>query len=34
MGDNKLVTTKHAGKLLTISIAMWMRRYNAGCIAH
>ena len=33
MGNNKSVTTKNAGKLLAISIAMAMHRYNAGCIA-
>ena len=32
MGNNKLATTKNAGKLLAISITMRMRRYNAGHI--
>jgi hypothetical protein len=33
VGNNELATTKNAGKLLAISIAMRMRRYDAGCIA-
>jgi len=30
MGNNKSATTKNAGELLAISIAMWMQQYNAG----
>jgi len=33
VGDNELRATKNAGKLLAISIAMVMQRYNAGRIA-
>jgi hypothetical protein len=33
MGNNKSATTKNAGKLLAISIAMQMRPYNVGRIA-
>ena len=33
MGNNKSATTKNAGKLLVISIAIRMWRYNAGRIA-
>jgi hypothetical protein len=33
VSNNKLTTTKNAGKLLAISIAMRMRQYNAGHIA-
>jgi len=33
MGNNKSATTKNAGKLLVISIATRMRRYNLGRIA-
>jgi hypothetical protein len=33
MGNNKSATTKNAGELLAISIAMWMRRYDVGLIA-
>ena len=33
MGNNKSATTKNAGKLLAISIAMRMQRYNVGHIA-
>ena len=33
VGNNKSATTKNAGKLLAISIAMRMQRYDAGCIA-
>ncbi len=33
VGNNKLPTTKNVNKLLAISIAMQMRRYNAGHIA-
>ena len=32
MGNNKSATTKNAGELLAISIAMRMRRYEAGRI--
>jgi hypothetical protein len=32
VGNNELATTKNAGKLQAISIAMWMWRYNAGRI--
>jgi len=32
MGNNKLAITNNAGKLLGISIAMLMRRYDAGRI--
>jgi hypothetical protein len=32
MGNNKSATTKNAGELLAISIAMQMRRYDAGRI--
>ena len=32
MGNNKLATTKNAGKSLAISIAIRMRRYDAGRI--
>ncbi len=33
VSDNESTTTKNAGKLLAISIAMGMRRYDAGRIA-
>jgi hypothetical protein len=33
VGNNFLATTKNAGESLAISIAMRMRRYNAGCTA-
>jgi len=33
VGNNESATTKNAGELLTISIAMRMRRYDAGRIA-
>ena len=33
VGNNELATTKNAGELLAISIAMRMRQYNAGSIA-
>jgi hypothetical protein len=33
VGDNKSMTTKNAGKLLAILIAMRMRRYDTGHIA-
>ncbi len=33
VGDNELMTTKNAMELLSISIAMRMRRYDAGRIA-
>jgi hypothetical protein len=33
VGNNKSASTKNAGKSLVISIAMWMWRYNVGCIA-
>ena len=33
VGNNESTTTKNAGKLLAISIAMPMWQYNAGCIA-
>jgi hypothetical protein len=33
MGDNESATTKNAGESLAISIAMWMRQYDAGRIA-
>ena len=33
VGNNELATTKIAGKLLVISIAMAMHWYDAGCIA-
>jgi len=33
VGNNKLATTKNAGKSLLISIAMLMRWYDAGHIA-
>jgi hypothetical protein len=33
VGDNKSTTTKNAGESLAISIAVQLRRYNAGCIA-
>jgi hypothetical protein len=33
VGNNESMTTKNAGKLLAISIAMPMWQYNAGCIA-
>jgi hypothetical protein len=33
MGNNKSATTKTAGELLPISIAIRMRRYEAGRIA-
>jgi hypothetical protein len=33
VGNNKSATTKTAGELLAISIAMLMRQYDAGCIA-
>ena len=32
-GNNELATTKNAGESLAISIAMRMRRYDAGCIS-
>jgi len=32
VGNNVLMTTKNAGKLLAISIAMRMWQYDAGCI--
>jgi hypothetical protein len=32
-GNNESTTTKNAGKLLAISIAMQMRQYDAGRIA-
>jgi hypothetical protein len=32
MGNNKSATTKNAGKLLAISIAIRMRQYDAGHI--
>ena len=32
VGNNESSTTKNAGKLLAISIAMRMQRYNAGPI--
>jgi len=32
-GQQRFSNTKNAGKLLAISIAMRMRRYNAGRIA-
>jgi len=33
VGNNESVTTKNAGELLVISIAMWMWRCDAGLIA-
>ena len=33
MGNNKSETTKNAGKLLAISIAIQMRQYDTGRIA-
>ena len=33
MGNNKSATIKNAGESLAISIAMRMRRYDAGLIA-
>jgi hypothetical protein len=33
VGDNEIGDNKNEGKLLTISIAMAMQRYNAGRIA-
>jgi hypothetical protein len=33
VGNNKSTTTKNAGKLLAISIAMRMLQYDAGRIA-
>jgi hypothetical protein len=33
VGNNELETTKNAGKLLAILIAMWMLWYDAGRIA-
>jgi hypothetical protein len=33
VGNKELATTKNAGELLAISIAMRMRRYDAGRIA-
>jgi hypothetical protein len=33
VGNNESMTTKNAGKLLAISIAMPMWQYNAECIA-
>ena len=30
VGDNESTATKNSGKLLAISIALGMRRYNAG----
>jgi hypothetical protein len=30
--NNESATTKYAGKLLVISIAMWMRQYDVGRI--
>jgi len=32
-GNNESATTKNAGESLVISIAMRMRRYDAGCIS-
>ncbi len=32
VGNNESATTKNAGELLAISIAMLMQRYDAGCI--
>jgi hypothetical protein len=32
-GNNKSATTKNAGELLAISIAIQMRRYDTGRIA-
>ena len=33
VGNNKSMTTKNAGKVLAILIAMWMRQYNTRRIA-
>jgi hypothetical protein len=33
VGDNKIGDDKNESELLAISIAMAMRRYDAGCIA-
>jgi hypothetical protein len=33
VGDNESTTTKNAGTLLAVSIAMQIRRYDVGCIA-
>jgi hypothetical protein len=33
MGDNETTATKNAGKLMAISIAMAMQRYDTGHIA-
>jgi len=33
VGNNELTATKNAGKLLVISIAIRMRRYDTGRIA-
>ena len=33
MGDNEIGDDKNEGKLLAISIAMVMQRYDTGCIA-
>jgi hypothetical protein len=33
VANNEIDETKNAGKSKTISMAMAMQRYNAGCIA-
>jgi hypothetical protein len=33
VGNNESTTTKHVGEMLVISVAMQMRRYDAGHIA-